>query len=119
MVREVAVELGVEDLDLEREPLEFDVTVESGAIDYVSGIRQVGGMPVHGFRQRSAKARVADVETVAALAQRVTDAPRGRGLLVHDDQDRLQHRRNRSRKTPGINGPPGRGFQVACHARAP
>jgi uncharacterized protein len=35
-------------LDLEREPIEFDETVPAGAIDYGSGIQQVGGMPVSG-----------------------------------------------------------------------
>jgi uncharacterized protein len=35
-------------LDLEREPLEFSETVLPGAIDYGSGIRQIGSMPVSG-----------------------------------------------------------------------
>lgn len=35
-------------LDLEREPLEFSETIPAGAIDYGSGIEQVGGMPVSG-----------------------------------------------------------------------
>ena len=35
-------------LDLEREPLEFNETIPAGAIDYGSGIRQLGGMPVSG-----------------------------------------------------------------------
>jgi len=35
-------------LDLEREPLEFSETVSPGAIDYGSGIRQLGDMPVSG-----------------------------------------------------------------------
>lgn len=35
-------------LELEREPLDFDLTVQSGAIDYGSEIRQIGGMPVDG-----------------------------------------------------------------------
>ena len=55
---------------------------------------------VHGLRQRIAEPRTAHVERIAALAQRVADAPRRRSLLVHDDQDRLQHggsRLNRNR----------------------
>ncbi len=35
-------------LDLERQPLEFSETVPPGAIDYGSGIRQLGGMPASG-----------------------------------------------------------------------
>jgi uncharacterized protein len=35
-------------LELEREPLEFNQVVPAGAIDYGSGIQQVGGMPVSG-----------------------------------------------------------------------
>jgi uncharacterized protein len=35
-------------LDLEREPFEFSETVPPGAIDYGSGIRQLGGMPASG-----------------------------------------------------------------------
>lgn len=35
-------------LDLEREPLEFSETIPAGAIDYASGIQQIGGMPVSG-----------------------------------------------------------------------
>jgi uncharacterized protein len=35
-------------LDLEREPLEFSETIPPGAIDYGSGIRQTGDMPVSG-----------------------------------------------------------------------
>ncbi|HTZ56626.1 MAG TPA: DUF177 domain-containing protein [Acidobacteriaceae bacterium] len=35
-------------LDLEREPLEFHETIPAGAIDYGSGIQQIGGMPVSG-----------------------------------------------------------------------
>jgi uncharacterized protein len=35
-------------LDLEREPLEFDRTIPSGAIDYGSEIRQIDGLPVRG-----------------------------------------------------------------------
>lgn len=38
-------------LDLEREPLDFDVTVEGGVIDYGTGIRQIGGMPVQGHAE--------------------------------------------------------------------
>jgi len=35
-------------LDLEREPIVFDETVPSGAIDYGSGIQQLGGLTVAG-----------------------------------------------------------------------
>jgi uncharacterized protein len=35
-------------LDLEREPVEFSETLPVGAIDFGSGIQQVGGMPVSG-----------------------------------------------------------------------
>jgi uncharacterized protein len=35
-------------LDLEREPIEFSEAVHAGAIDYGSGIQQVGDMPVNG-----------------------------------------------------------------------
>ncbi|MGC2403576.1 MAG: DUF177 domain-containing protein [Acidobacteriaceae bacterium] len=35
-------------LDLEREPIEFSETIPAGAIDFGSGVQQVGGMPVSG-----------------------------------------------------------------------
>ena len=49
------------------------------------------GVLRHGAGQRIAEPRPAHVERKAALAQCVAEAPRSRGLLVHDDQDRLQH----------------------------
>ena len=49
------------------------------------------GVLRHGLGQRVAEARTAQVERIAALAQGVTDTPRRRSLLMHDDQDRLQH----------------------------
>src|SRR5262249_40059936 len=50
-----------------------------------------GGMTGHGRGQLIVKAGAADVEPITALAQRVTDTPRARGLLVQDDQNRLRH----------------------------
>ena len=35
-------------LDLERQPIEFSESIPSGTIDYGSGIRQIGDMPVSG-----------------------------------------------------------------------
>jgi uncharacterized protein len=35
-------------LDLERQPIEFSESIAPGAIDYGSGIRQIGDMPVSG-----------------------------------------------------------------------
>ena len=49
------------------------------------------GMIRHGWRQRVAEPRAADVELVAALAERVTDAPGRRLLLVQDDEDFFGH----------------------------
>lgn len=44
-------------LDLEREPLEFQQTFSSGAIDYGPGIRQLGDLPVEGRAELIAEHR--------------------------------------------------------------
>ena len=61
------------------------------------------GMSCHGLGQRVAEARAAQIERIAALAQGVTDTPRRRSLLMHDDQNRRQHRVIMSSNAPGFN----------------
>ena len=56
----------------------------------------------HGFGQRIAIARPADVEFVTALAQRVTDTTRGRLLLVQDEKNFFVHHMA-ARGTPRFN----------------
>jgi uncharacterized protein len=53
-------------LDLEREPLELDLTVPSGTIDYGDGIRQVDGLTVRGSatvltEQRAPRQQIQDI----------------------------------------------------------
>jgi hypothetical protein len=48
-------------------------------------------MVCHRGGQRIAKARAADVEGVAAVAERIADAPGRRLLLMEDDQYFLGH----------------------------
>src|SRR5579859_1584123 len=46
------------------------------------------GMLIQGFGQRVAKARTADIEPVPEPVQGISDAARGRGFLMQDDQHR-------------------------------
>src|SRR5271156_3194907 len=53
-------------LDLEREPLELDLTVPSGTIDYGNGIRQIDGLTVRGSatvltEQRAPRQQIQDI----------------------------------------------------------
>jgi hypothetical protein len=48
-------------------------------------------MVVQGIGERIAQARAADVEPVAAALEEMSDAARGRMLLMQNEQDRCGH----------------------------
>src|SRR5262249_18949658 len=74
------------------EPMDLTTNEISGVVPARRAAEDDGsGMAGHGVRQRIAQARAADVERIAALAQGMTDASRGRGFLVQHDQNRRGH----------------------------
>jgi hypothetical protein len=66
---------------------------EIGRIVHAHGTAEDNGagMLGHGRRQRISQRRPAHVERVAALTQGMTDPTGRRSLLMHDDQNRLEH----------------------------
>lgn len=61
--------------DLQREPIEFDEVIDSGVIDYGSGIRQCGGLHVNGradllTEHRGSRQSVEDIRVRAAARGR-------------------------------------------------